>query len=164
MTANNERTLRTEDNERVVKRYIALGHVPFKRFVSFDRNINTKEIAWNKKHVATNISLIGFRVLQKLLFPMWLQSFALNTDGSWLNLKSEQECIPVGCVPAERWPYSKNWRHPPENLEQTPPKIWSRHPPENLEQTPTPPWKFGADTPQKIWSRHPPKIWSRHPP
>ena len=44
MAANNERTLRTEDNERVVKRYIALGHVPFKRSVSFDRNINTKEI------------------------------------------------------------------------------------------------------------------------
>ena len=45
IAANNERTLRTEDNERVVKRYIALGHVSFKRSVSFDRNINTKEIA-----------------------------------------------------------------------------------------------------------------------
>ena len=52
----------------------------------------------------------------------------------------KQECIPVGCVPAERWPYS-------EKLE-TPPKIWSRHPPENLEQAPP-----------EIWSRHPP-LWT----
>ena len=77
----------------------------------------------------------------------------------------KQECIPVGCVPAERWPYSENWRPPP--------KIWSRHPPR----------KFGAGTPPKIWSRHPPrkfgagtpppenleqapplKIWSTPPP
>ena len=83
------------------------------------------------------------------------------------------ECIPVGCVPAERWPYSKN-RRPPENLEQAPPpKIWSRHtPPENLEQAP-PPKIWSRHTPPKIWSRHPPrkfeaapppKIWRRHPP
>ena len=27
-------------------------------------------------------------------------------EESWNHLK--QECIPVGCVPAERWPYSEN--------------------------------------------------------
>ena len=78
------------------------------------------------------------------------------------NTITEQECIPVGCVPAERWPYSENWRPPRKFGAGTPPKIWSR-----------PPRKFGAGPPPKIWSRHPPenleqapppKIWSRHPP
>ena len=42
------------------------------------------------------------------------------------NDLQQQECIPVGCVPAERWPYSdpppKKLEPPPEKLETPPPK------------------------------------------
>ena len=54
----------------------------------------------------------------------------------------KQECIPVGCIPAERWPYSENWRPPP-------PKIWSRHPPR----------KFGAP-PRIRPDTHAPPLWT----
>ena len=57
----------------------------------------------------------------------------------------KQECIPVGCVPAERWPYSggepppppkKNWR-PPQKFGGPPPKL-EESPPENLQEPPPP--------------------------
>ena len=75
----------------------------------------------------------------------------------------EQECIPVGCVPATHWPSRGGWcvpeklflgenkiekkrknnleTPPPKNWMEPPPKNW-RHPPEKLETPPdqaTPP-------------------------
>ena len=86
------------------------------------------------------------------------------------NLFLKQECIPVGCVPAERWPYSGG-EPPPENLEDPPKKDPS--PPQKFGGTPPkrhPPRKFGGtpkkDTPPKKTppqKRHPPEIW-RNPP
>ena len=66
--------------------------------------------------------------------PLSVQFFKFSC--SFGKHYTKQECIPVGCVSAERWPYSENWRPPP--WPDPPPKIWSR---------PSPP---------KIWSRHPP--------
>ena len=56
-------------------------------------------------------------------------------DKKWSNDdKIKQECIPVGCVPAERWPYSGG-EPPPEKLET--PRNFGEPPPQ--DQTP-PPW------------------------
>ena len=86
----------------------------------------------------------------------------------------KQECIPVGCVPAERWPYSggdppkkdpprkfggpPKKRHPPPKFGGTPPAKFGGTPPENLEDPPEnledPPWKFGGIPPKKT----PPKF------
>ena len=84
----------------------------------------------------------------------------------------KQECIPVGCVPAERWPYSSG-EPPPENFEGTPPKTRpppkKRPPPENLEDPPpkkTPPRKIraksGAPPPRKLEQNleHPHPLWT----
>ena len=71
--------------------------------------------------------------------------------------KGKQECIPVGCVPAERWPYSENWRTPPpENFEDPPRKFGGTPPPENLEEHPPSPKKFETPLPPKIWRKPPP--------
>ena len=94
----------------------------------------------------------------------------------WIHLiLKPQECIPVGCVPAERWPYSGG-EPPPQK--RPPPKIWrypfspkKDTPPENLEvplQKKTPPQNLEVP-PQK---RHPQKKTppkktppgTRHPP
>ena len=74
--------------------------------------------------------------------------------GAISQCSNQQECIPVGCVPAERWTYS-GWR-PPEKLETPqkigdPPKNWRSPkkleiPPKKLE---TPPQKIG-DPPEKL--------------
>ena len=84
------------------------------------------------------------------------------TYSGWLHFEI-QECIPVGCVPAERWPYSggeppQKIGDPPEKLEEppgpdplpTPKNLEEPH--ENLEEPP------GPDTPPKKLEEPPQKI------
>ena len=82
----------------------------------------------------------------------------------WNNIL-KQECIPVGCIPAERWPYSENWSPPRKFGADTPPENLDQTPPRKFEADTPPPRKFGADPPSpENLEQTPPKIWSRHPP
>ena len=77
----------------------------------------------------------------------------------------QQECIPVGCVPAERWPYSGVWPQggctgggciPKESRNKKNPPLTPS--PLALPPLGAPPWKIGDHAPQKNWRQPPRKI------
>ena len=102
-------------------------------------NLIVKVHAIVEKIAGVNGPLVGAWRLSKSLANMLLLKtnyFAVSSRtiaGQWSQMYFilQQECIPVGCVPAEHWPYPpppKNWR-PPEKLGPPrkigePPKNW----------------------------------------
>ena len=111
---------------------------------------------WRPGDFSTIISLFHTVTIQRNLIVNVKPEPDVNL---WTFAK--QECIPVGCVPAERWPYS-GAEPPPWKFGGTPPKKgtpkkFGGTPQKNLEVPPkkrpppkkAPPRKFGGTPPKK---------------